>query len=93
MIGRGDPDVARRLVAKLTQRVDLRVDLIEVLSDPVEQSLASLCGRNSPRGAGQEPDAEPCLELANGVAQCGLRNATFAAALVKLRSLATARKT
>ena len=75
MLARGDADGAGRLVAKLAQRGELGIDLVEARPDGPQQPLAGLGRRDAARGAGQQPQAEPLLQPADGVAERRLRNA------------------
>ena len=75
------------------ERGQLGVDLVEARTHGPQQALARLGRRDTARGAGQEPKAEPRFEAADRVAQRRLRDSrAVAAARVKLRSRATARK-
>ena len=87
-----DADGAGGLLAQLAQRGELGVDLVEPRADGAEQALARLGRRDAARGAGQQPQAEPLLQPADGVAQRRLRDAELRRGPVKLRSRATARK-
>ena len=64
-----DPDRARGLVAQLTQRSDLRFNLIEARTDAVQQPLARFCRRHRARRPGEQPDAKALFKLAQ---RCGL---------------------
>ena len=75
VIVRRDSNRARGLVTKLAECGQLRVDLVERWTQRTQQALASFGRRNAPRRAIQEPNPEPCLEAANGVAERRLRNA------------------
>ena len=57
-----------------------------------QQPLARLRRRDAARGARQQPHAQPRLQPPQRLAQRRLRNPSLAAARVKLRSRATARK-
>ena len=75
MLARRDADGAGGLLAKLAQRRQLGVDLIEARADGAEQAFARLGRRDAARGAGQQPKPEPLFESADGVAERRLRNA------------------
>ena len=53
----------------------LGVDLLEPRAEGPQQALARLGGRHAARGAGQQPQPEPCLQAADGLAQRRLRHA------------------
>ena len=63
------------LLAQFAQRRQFGVDLVEAGADGAEQTLARLGGRDAARGAGEQPKPETRLQLADRVAQRGLRNA------------------
>ena len=75
MLARRDADGAGRLLAQLAQGGQLGADLVERRAERAQQPLAGLGRRDAAGGAGQEPDAEPLLEPADGVAQRRLRGA------------------
>jgi len=75
MIDRGDPDHPGRPVAERTQCLERGVDLLKVRCHCPEQALAGLGRRDTSRGTGQEPDAEPRFEPAKRVAQGRWRHA------------------
>ena len=75
MLGGRDADGAGGFLAKFAQGRDLRLDLLESRAQGAEQAFARFRRGDAARGAGQQPDAEPRFELADGVAQRGLRDA------------------
>ena len=75
MIPSRDPDGARRLVPQLAQGGQAGVDLVEGGRYRPEQLFARFGGSHGARGPGQQPDAQPRLELADGLAEGGLRGA------------------
>ena len=66
------------LLAQLAQGRELGLDLVEPRADGLEQALARLGRRDAARGAGQQPQPEPRLEPADGLAQRRLRDAELA---------------
>ena len=89
----GDPDGAGGLLAQLAQRRQLGVDLVEARTDAAKQALAGL-GRGHAAGrAGQQPIANRALRGSRIVwLSADWDTPSCAAARVKLRSRATARK-
>ena len=76
IFGGRDPDGAGGLVPKLAQRPQARLRSPRTAGPAVlKQALAGLRRRDAARRAGQQADAEPGFELADGVAQRRLRNA------------------
>ena len=75
VITRGNADVSRWSVAEFADRLDFRLDLFEPRCDPKEKALAGLGQGDAACGARQQTDAETRLELADGVAERGLRDA------------------
>ena len=75
MFGGRDPNGAGGLLAKLAHGRELGVDLLEPRTHGAKQALARFRRRDAARGAGQEPNAEPRFEFADGVAQRRLRDA------------------
>ena len=69
MLADRDADGAGGLVAQLGQGGKLGVDLLEFGADGLEQSLAGFRRRHAAGGAGQQPQAQPLFEGADGVAQ------------------------
>ena len=69
MVVRGDADGAGRLVAQLAQRGHLGLDLVQARAGGAQQALPGLGRRDAAGGAGQQPQAEPFLEAADGVTQ------------------------
>ncbi len=92
MLVGGDADRARRLVPEITERVHAGDDAL--VEGPTVRR------RCSPASVGatlrvvrlEQPDADPRLELADRVAQRRCETPSLAAARVKLRSWAIARK-
>ena len=74
MIAGGDADRAGGLFPEFAQGRDLGLDLLQAWANGPEQVLARLRRRDTAGGAGQEPKPEPCLELADGLAQGRLRD-------------------
>jgi hypothetical protein len=74
MLGGRDADVAGRLVAKFAQRGQLGVDFRKARGQRLQQALAGFSRGHAPRGAGQQPQAQACLESANDLAQRRLRH-------------------
>jgi hypothetical protein len=72
---RRDPDVAGRLLAKLTQSGEFGVHLLEFRPDAPEQALSRLGRRHASGRAVQQPHPEPFLKATDGLAESGLRNA------------------
>jgi len=70
----GDAHGARGLAAKLAQRGDLGVDLVEPRAYGPHESLPSRRRHNAARGAGEEADPEPLLDGTDGVAERRLGN-------------------
>ena len=70
-----EPDGAGGRVAQRRQRVEFEVDFGEARADGVDEPLAGIGGRDAAGRAREEAQAEACLELADGVAQCRLRDA------------------
>ena len=64
VVRRDDPDRSRGLLPLLVQGIDLDLDLVEMRADPFQKPLACFCRRGRPRGAREQADAEPRLELA-----------------------------
>ncbi|GAB9170963.1 hypothetical protein BDS110ZK17_58360 [Bradyrhizobium diazoefficiens] len=75
MLAGGDPDGAGRRLAQRGQRRQLRVDLRKARSDIAQQALAGFRRCDAAGGAGEQPQAEPLLQRAHGVAERGLRHA------------------
>ena len=75
VLGGGDPDGAGRLVAQRAQGRQLGVDLVEPWAHASQQAFARLGGRHAARGPAQQPQPEPRLEPANGVAERRLGHA------------------
>ncbi|MCY1363937.1 hypothetical protein D9M69_507200 [compost metagenome] len=73
-----DTDSAGRLVTQLTEGLQPGFDLFQGRADDGQQTLTRLGRCNVAGGAGQQADAETCLQRANGLAQGGLRYAQFA---------------
>ena len=69
ILGRRDPNAAGRLVAKLAQGFQFSLDLLDVVTGGLEQTLASLRWRDAPRRASQQTKAQPCFEPAKRVTQ------------------------
>ena len=92
MLAGRDADGAGGLVAQLAQRGQLGVDLLEARPDGPQQALAGLGRRDAAGGAGQQPQPEPLLEPRIVWLSADWETPSFAAARVKLRSRATARK-
>ena len=68
LMGR-DADGAGRLLAKLAQRVEFRLDLLDAVPDGLKESFAGGSGRDAPGRASQQPQAKPRLEPPKGVTQ------------------------
>ena len=75
VVVRGDADGAGGLVAQLAQRGQLGVDLVQPRPRGAQQALARLGRRDAAGGAGQQPQAKPRLQPAQGLAQRRLRDA------------------
>ena len=69
VVSRRDPNCSGGLLAKLAELLDLGRDLLEARPHSLEEALARLGRRDASGGAGQEADAEPGLEAADGLAQ------------------------
>ena len=74
MLAGGDADGSGRPVAELAQRSELRLDLVEARPDRPQQALAGLGGRDAAGGPRQQPQPEPLLQAADGMAQRRLRH-------------------
>jgi hypothetical protein len=70
-----DPNGAGRLLPKFAQRGKLGLDLLKPRADGVKQAFARLRRGDAACGPGQQANAEPFLEAANGVAERRLRHA------------------
>jgi hypothetical protein len=77
MLAGRDPDRARGLVPQRAQRRQFGVDLLEAGRKVAEQPFARFGRSHAARGAHQEPNAQPLLELPDAVAQRRLRYAQF----------------
>ena len=75
MIAAGDAHGAGRLVAQFRQRLELGLDLVEAVADGLHQPLAGRGRRDAARGARQQPDLQPLLQPADGLAERRLRDA------------------
>ena len=90
MLGRRDADGASRLLAQFRDGRNFGVDFFEPRPDGPQEPLARFGRRDAARGTGQKPDAQPRLKLADGLAECRLRDAQLGGRFVKLRSRPTA---
>src|SRR5512134_1990717 len=70
-----DADRACGLFAQFRERRELGFDVLEVRTDRPQEALARFGRRHAAGRARQEPYAEPCLELPNGMAQGRLGDA------------------
>jgi hypothetical protein len=75
VFGCRDANGPRGLVAKLAQRRQLDLDLLEPRAEGLHEPLARFRWHDPPRGASEQPHAEPLLKLPHAVAQRRLRNA------------------
>ena len=71
------PNRASRLVPQLAQRIQFGIDLLEPRRHAVQQPLAGFRRRNAAGRAGQQPDADPSLQVTDGLTQRRLRDAEF----------------
>ena len=70
VLGGRDADGAGGLLAHLAEGGHLRLDLVQPRPHGSEQAFARLGGGDAAGGAGQEPQPEPRLQPAEGLAQC-----------------------
>ncbi len=75
MVPGRDPNSPRRLVPKLTERLDLGLYPLEARPDDLEETFARLSRRNAAGGAGQQAKAATRLEPSDCLAQRRLRHA------------------
>src|SRR6185437_7301930 len=73
MISGGEPNRAGRLLPKLIQSRQLRLDFFEPRSHGIEEALARLRRRDTTGGAREKANAEPFLEPPHGVTESGGR--------------------
>ncbi|HEY4446003.1 MAG TPA: hypothetical protein VGN30_17095 [Steroidobacteraceae bacterium] len=70
-----NPNGAGGLLPKFAQRGKLGLNLLKPRADGAKQAVARLGWGDAARGPGQQANAEPFLEAANGVAERRLRHA------------------
>ena len=71
------PQGPRRLVAQFAQRGYLVLNFLQARGDGSQQPLTGFRAGHASRGAGQQPQAEPFLEVADCLAQRRRRHAQF----------------
>ena len=90
------PAVMRMVPAGLSRSAlsadELGIDLVKARADAAQQPFAGVRRRHAAGGAGQQPQAQPLLQRATVWLSADCDTPSWAAALVKLRSRATARK-
>ena len=80
------------LSLQFRQGVELGLDFVEARADRNEQTLAGLGRRHAARAAGQQPKAQRASRRRMVWLSADCETPSLAAARVKLRSRATARK-
>lgn len=89
MLPGGNAQVARRAFSGVSQCSGGLLDLFQMRTEALNQSLARFGRHHAAGGAGQQPDIEPRFEMAHGMAERRLRHAKLGRRAVKLRSRAT----
>lgn len=89
MLPGGNAQVARRAFSGVAQCSQGLLDLFQMRTEALNQSLARFGRHHAAGGAGQQPDIEPRFEMAHGMAERRLRHAKLGRRAVKLRSRAT----
>src|SRR5262245_18565723 len=74
MLGGRDPNGARRLFPKFTQRLELGLDFLQPRARGLKQAFAGFGWRDAACGAREQPKAEPLFDSTDGVTQCRLRH-------------------
>ena len=87
-----DADRARRLVAQLVERGELRFDAVEIRTNRAEQPFSRVRRNNASRRARQQPKSEPFFQLADCVAERRRRDADLRRGAGETPLSATARK-
>src|SRR6185437_1378063 len=71
MISGRDPNRAGRLLPKLVERRELRLDFFEAGSNGIQEALACLRRRDTTGGTREKATAKPLFESAHGVTESG----------------------
>ena len=71
----GNAQVARRAFSGVSQCSRGLLDLFQMRTEALNQSLARFGRHHAAGGAGQQPDIEPRFEMAHGMAERRLRHA------------------
>lgn len=75
MLPGGNAQVARRAFSGVAQCSRGLLDLFQMRTEALNQSLARFGRHHAAGGAGQQPDIEPRFEMAHGMAERRLRHA------------------
>ena len=83
MITRRDADRARWFVAEFGEAFELRLDVLEMMPNCLQQTFACLGRRHAPRRTREQAKAKSRLQRTHSVAQRGLRDAQLCGRLRK----------